>query len=99
MTNDEATENIILKFLLGMIFMPVSCAVSGITVKYLWGWFIVPLGVRPVGILWALGISILVGRLTYSGPASKDSFGMQIAASLGANGLMLLLGYIYHLYM
>lgn len=92
-------ENAVLKAFIALTFFPVSVTVSGVTLKYLWGWFVVPLGVKPIGIIWALGLSIIIGRFTGSGKASTDPLGKMIAINLGMNGFMLLLGYIYHLYM
>ena len=44
----------------------VSCTIAttlsrGLVLSILWGWFIVPLGVVPIGVLLAIGISITLG--------------------------------------
>ncbi len=36
----------------------------GFVLSVLWLWFIVPLGVSPIGIAWGIGLSILVGLFT-----------------------------------
>ena len=34
---------------------------SGWVLAKLWGWFVVPLGVVPITLAWAVGLSVLVG--------------------------------------
>lgn len=37
----------------------------GVVIKLLWTWFAVPLGIIPIGVLEAVGLSMLVGVLTF----------------------------------
>lgn len=43
--------------------------------SWLWAWFMVPLGVHPIGIAWAIGLSGLIGMLTQSAKVGKDPEG------------------------
>jgi hypothetical protein len=48
------------KFLLILLVMSFGAVVT----QDLWGWFIVPLGVVPLGYAHAFGINVLVSRFT-----------------------------------
>lgn len=51
---------------LGLIFLatPVLWVWSGVVVTFLWGWFIVPLGLDQIGLAHAIGLVIMISFLT-----------------------------------
>lgn len=38
----------------------------GVVVRDMWAWFVVPLGVKPIGMAEAIGLSLLVSYVTYT---------------------------------
>jgi hypothetical protein len=55
-----------------LLMLPAALIINGLLLKVMWGWFMVPLGLRPVGIAHALGISLLVGLLAGSEESNKE---------------------------
>jgi len=49
---------ILVVFVLGLMW-------TGFCLSSLWGWFVVPLGVNPIGIAHAIGISTVIAMFTY----------------------------------
>jgi len=64
------------------LLLPIAIVVNGLLLKAMWGWFMVPLGLRPVGVAHALGISLLVGMLTGPHPSEESSVKMLISMFL-----------------
>lgn len=62
------------------LFIVASC-VEGLVLSYLWEWFVVPLGLRPVTILHAIGICVLLDFITYHYYDYKRSEEVGLAAS------------------
>jgi len=61
----------------------IACPLRGYVLAKAWGWFLVPAGLRPVGIAQAIGIAILFTLIAPSPSAQKDqSAGESIAISL-----------------
>jgi hypothetical protein len=52
--------------------LAVMIALNGVMLSYMWQWFVVPLGVRAIGVPQALGIAIIVSMLTYEGSGKSD---------------------------
>ena len=52
------------KFCAILIVIIISIIISGIVVSKMWNWFIVPLGVSPIGFWLAAGISMMVSLFT-----------------------------------
>lgn len=44
---------------------PVIMVIDALVLKMLWGWFVIPLGIRGIGIFEAAGLVLLVGLLTH----------------------------------
>lgn len=60
--------------LLGLgVVMIVGALSNGFALSYLWLWFVVPLGVKPLGIAHAIGLGAIVRFLTHQ--YSSDSPG------------------------
>lgn len=47
------------------LLFALACAFEGFVLSSLWEWFIVPLGVRPISIVHAIGICVLLDFVTY----------------------------------
>lgn len=84
----------------------VASIIEGFVVRLLWGWFVVPFGVSPISLAWAIGLSVTIGALA---PAptqrttcmlKKYSTADKIADAFGIMflrpGMLLLVGYIVH---
>ncbi|MHC4621207.1 MAG: hypothetical protein ACYTEQ_25955 [Planctomycetota bacterium] len=71
MNNDEDTSAVIFGVILLILLMPFSAAWRGLVLSELWGWFVVPLGLEPIGIAHAIGLSLAVGMFAQA--KSKDN--------------------------
>lgn len=47
--------------------------INGWAILKLWGWFVVPLGVMPIGLAWAIGIAVLASMFGQTPQVSKKS--------------------------
>ena len=50
----------------------LSMLLYGVSISFLWKWFIVPLGVLPLSILHAYGILLVMRALQSNTPSTKD---------------------------
>jgi len=83
-----------------LLLLPVAIFVNGLLLKLMWGWFFVPLGLPLVGTAHALGISLLVGMLTYHGGLSDNKTPGQVLSGMIVRPLVwLALGAIFHHFM
>lgn len=63
----------VLLLILGFAAFTVVLTIArGFILQSLWGWFLVPLGLPPIGIANAIGVAMIVSYLTYS-HLKKDS--------------------------
>lgn len=81
----------------------VLATLQGFVLVHLWAWFLVPLGLPPIGIAHAIGIALIAGMLA---PRARDSKEKEEKKKLVVNLdpflsplLFLLFGYIVHLFM
>jgi hypothetical protein len=44
------------KTVVGLVLLVVACVLQPFVLRDLWGWFVVPLGVRPLGLIHAWGL-------------------------------------------
>ena len=67
-----------------MLFMiaPLLTIWEGVAIKHLWAWFLVPLGVLPVSVAHAVGISVLFSSVRGIRTSGKSN------ADMTLNGLM-----------
>lgn len=73
-----------------------SIVLEAVAVKFLWTWFIVPLGVVEISLIHALGISILFSLLTKEISTKKkttDENLEMVIAILTRLGLALIIGW------
>jgi len=93
---------ILVILILLIVTITLSSILNGWALSLLWSWFMVPLGLPPIGIAWAIGISIVIGYLTNHNEKKKgeevDSTHVVIVAFMRpvfAVGI----GYIVHSFM
>lgn len=54
----------------------IGTIIRGFVISKCWQWFIVPFGIVEIGIAHAIGLSVIVSTVTYSGKSEKkDSLG------------------------
>lgn len=85
-------------------YIPVLI-LDGYVLKTLWWWFVVPLGIQPIGICWALGLAGIFGLLKgvdwdaiekkRTNMENIKRFVLKICHTLGALGI----GWVLHYYM
>lgn len=87
--------------ILALLLLPVQMIVSGLVLKTLWFWFIVPLGVPALGVAQALGVATVVSSLTYRHDLqTKDVDGpVLIVRMFGWPLFCLAFGALYHAFM
>lgn len=79
---------------LGLIFA------SGLVLSVMWGWFIVRMGIPPITVPQALGLSLIVSFLTYKPKENTDqSTGEAFLASLFLYAFYLVYGFILTLFL
>ena len=83
-----------------LIAYPFIAAYRGVAVSLLWGWFVVPLfAVQPLGIVDAIGLSLLTGLLTYQGSGKDErSAGLIVASAVVGTTLVIAFGFIWQLF-
>src|SRR5271156_2972201 len=82
-----------------MALIPISIMFNAFVLHKMWAWFIVPLGVAPIGLAHAWGIAILMGMFTMSlktGSKDKDEKVAEVAVLLVGPLFTLLFGWIAH---
>lgn len=63
--DDEEKEIVGCLGAIGMLsIIPITAIVRGYILSIIWSWFMVPLGIIPIGIAHAIGISVTVSFLT-----------------------------------
>jgi hypothetical protein len=86
------------KAVLLFLWMPVGALISGWAMMTLWGWFIVPLGVRAIGMAHGWGLAMMVGLYTHHTPDKREPFDI-IVSGLITILLVLGFGWIAHSFM
>lgn len=54
----------VLKVQLGIVLAPALMAWRGFVLSMLWAWFIAPLGLPEIGVLWAIGLAVVISMFT-----------------------------------
>jgi hypothetical protein len=88
-------------FLYLFIWLPIITIIRGVVLSTMWSWFIVPLGVKPIGVAWAVGISVIVAHLTLKVPDQEkqpDLVSVNVAYTI-LMLLLLLMGAVAHYFM
>jgi hypothetical protein len=68
--------------------------VRGFVLSVLWGWFAVPLGAPALGVVSALGLSVLLSYLLHHTTGNKSLSDVFIEALAALS-----VGYVFHLFM
>ncbi len=58
--------------LVGVVALALVPIARAFVVTHLWAWFIVPLGVEPIGMAHAWGLAILAGMFTATGKGNDE---------------------------
>jgi len=78
----------------------IATLLKGIALISLWNWFVVPLGVMPIGFWHALGLSSLITYLTiYQIPEKTPNPTKSLIESCILSLIILFFGWIYHMFM
>lgn len=65
-----------------VLLFVIASSLEGLVLSYLWEWFVVPLGLKPVSTLHAIGICVLLDFITYHYYDYKKSEEVGLAASI-----------------
>ena len=60
-------------FFIYCLAIPIAILWKAYVLSVLWGWFVVPLGVPPISIAWAYGLSCIVGLFWYNALSSDST--------------------------
>ncbi len=95
MTKEDGTAALAGSLMVLGAFAAVICGIilEGVVISVLWRWFIVPFGVREIGIAWAIGLATIVSVVTPS-PRGKPTNAEMAFNAIGKPLLMLLIGWI-----
>lgn len=89
--------------ILALLLMPVAAILSGVTISFLWDWFIVTTFAAPqLSIPASIGIAYLVKYLTLDIGVTRDKgvpAYLMLLIGMFMSGLTLLCGFIVHLFM
>jgi len=98
MSRSDETEGVFA--LLTLLLLPVSIIIHGILLKIMWGWFMVPLGLQPIGAAHALGVGVLIGMFTARTHSNKNESAVSAFLSMLLRPLFyLIFGAIFHAFM
>lgn len=85
----------VLAVLGAMAFVGAVAIYGGFVLYILWGWFVVPLGVPPIGIAWAIGISAVSALLVPTPPSpTEDQRTEHLAGVLAKPLIALAIGWV-----
>lgn len=91
-----------MKVIAGLATAVLAGALRGVVVAALWGWFLVPLGVRPLTWIHGIGVSYLVTFLVFDPPGKEreaPGFLESMLVSVSMSATFLLFGWLAHLWM
>ena len=92
----------ILLVIIGAVLVGVlGTILNGFVLTFLWQWFIEPFGLAPIGIAWAIGLCMTIRMVTINTETvTKDRTLPDALTNMIVTPLiMLLIGFIVHLYM
>lgn len=97
------TINFIGLFWSYIILLVVASVIEGLVLSYLWEWFVVPLGLKPISLLHAIGICVILDFVTYHYYDYKHSEEVGLATALGyiliRPAIAIIVGYAIHFWM
>lgn len=80
---------------LGIVALVAPMALlNGWAIATLWGWFVVPLGVKVISFAHAFGLSLIVSVMTTRGVQGEDSFKSKLVKAIMLPIVAVLFGWI-----
>ena len=80
-THAEATVGC----MLAPVVLVLGTILDGLASSKLWLWFVVPLGIRPIGLAEAIGVTLIVRMWTHEGaqkPREERGYKVQLIAAM-----------------
>ena len=82
-----------------LLLYPVLVVWRGFVLSILWGWYAVPLGLPPIGLIEAIGVSLVVGFLVYQDQRGEEpTLWRTVGMAIITPGFALVVGAILHLF-
>lgn len=87
--------------LVGFLVWMLSIIYFGFSATILWSWFIVPFGITPINLAWAVGLACLFGLGKGIPRSSEDNERLysELLTPYINTTLLLIIGYIAHIFM
>lgn len=85
-----------------VVYVAAAVLFRGWVISVMWTWFVVPFGLPSIGVVWAIGLSCMVGMFITSPASAKSSDDEVISKMLMpfvTGFIALLIGWIVHLNM
>lgn len=83
--------------LVGFLVWMLSIIYIGFSATILWSWFIVPFGITPINLAWAVGLACLFGLGRGIPRSSEDN--SELLMPYISTTLLLIIGYVSHIFM
>lgn len=80
-----------------LLAIPAMALLQGWILSLVWGWFVVPIGVAPIGVVHGIGIVLLVAFFRNVTPAKKVPQPIEAARVVCRDFLLLGLAWVAHL--
>ncbi len=85
--------------LLTALLVVVLSIYDGVVIYFMWTWFMVPLGVLPITVAWAIGLSALFRHMAPIPTPGGTTESGWLSASLLRPLSVLVIGYVAHTFM
>lgn len=87
----------IIMLVAGFVGLVVGASIwRGLALSILWGWFIVPLGLPPIGIAIAIGLSLTLSVLVPANRSKGEDITQEILAAFITPLIALCFGWVVH---
>ena len=78
------------------LWLPISFFLHGLIFKSLWEWFLIPLGVGPIGIAQSIGIMLMFSMVFRNRQKVEEEVEHLVLKDLVESGLIFLIAWIVH---
>ncbi|MBH3259170.1 hypothetical protein I5P78_22460 [Serratia marcescens] len=87
--------------LVGVVVWLLSIIYFGFVATILWSWFIVPFGITPINLAWAIGLACLfgLGKGVPRPSVNDESIFSELLMPFISTTLLLIIGYFAHISM
>lgn len=91
----------------GLVFLALMVPMiflRGLTIMLLWGWFVVPLGLPVIGMALSMGLGLFAVYITGANKtivrrdAGKIDMGKSLRSTITYPVIVIILGFIFHLF-